>query len=90
MNMWGFTPQVFQHLREYFREFLERNGSSLQSESYIPRAVNQLISTGLAKVKVLHTNASWLGVSYREDRRRVVEGVHRLIQDGQYPERLWA
>ncbi len=29
MNMWGFTPQAFEQLREHFQGFLERNGSDL-------------------------------------------------------------
>jgi NDP-sugar pyrophosphorylase family protein len=90
MNMWGFTPQVFQQLREYFHEFLERNGPDLQSESYIPSAVNELVLSRRARLKVLHTKASWFGVTYCEDRPLVVEGINRLIQDGQYPERLWS
>jgi hypothetical protein len=91
MNMWGFTPQVFQQLREYFHEFLERNRSDLHSESYIPGAVNELVSTGRARVKVLHSKALWFGVTYHEDRPRVVEGINRLVQDGHYyPERLWS
>jgi hypothetical protein len=38
---------------------------------------------------VLHSRDSWFGVTYREDRPRVIESVRRLITDGLYPERLW-
>jgi len=41
-------------------------------------------------VKVLRTNDSWFGVTYREDRPRVVESIRRLITRGDYPEKLWA
>jgi hypothetical protein len=44
---------------------------------------------GQAKVKVLHTGDLWFGVTYREDRPRVVENIRRLIGGGSYPERLW-
>ena len=90
MNMWGFTPGVFPQLRQSFQEFLERYGWDMKSEFYIPSAVNSLVVARKARVKVLRTNASWFGVTYREDRPRVVESVRRLIARGDYPERLWA
>jgi hypothetical protein len=40
-------------------------------------------------VKVLRTQDSWFGVTYREDRPQVVENINRLIRGGAYPERLW-
>jgi hypothetical protein len=49
-----------------------------------------MLVAGQAKVKVLHSNDSWFGVTYREDHAHVVESIRRLIQDGKYPERLWA
>ena len=90
MNMWGFTPQVFGQLREHFQRFLERNVSSVQAESYLPSTVNELVLAGRARVKVLRTNDSWCGVTYREDHPRVVESISRLIADGEYPKRLWS
>jgi NDP-sugar pyrophosphorylase family protein len=89
MNMWGFTPRVFEQLREYFQRFLQLHGSDVLAESYIPSAVNELILAGRARVKVLRTSDSWLGITYREDRLRVVEGIGRLIDEGYYPKRLW-
>jgi len=90
MNLWGFTPDVFPQLRQSFQEFLERYGWDMKSEFYIPSVVNSLVVARKARVKVLRTNASWFGVTYREDRPRVVESIRRLIARGEYPERLWA
>jgi dTDP-glucose pyrophosphorylase len=89
MNMWGFTPQVFGQLREHFQKFLNLDGSNVRSESYLPNTVNELISAGQARVKVLRTNESWVGVTYREDHPRVVQAIRRLIDRGNYPSRLW-
>jgi dTDP-glucose pyrophosphorylase len=89
MNLWGFTPAVFPHLAARFHEFLEKNGRELASEFYIPQAVNELIAAGEARVKVLRTNESWFGVTYSEDRSRVVDSIRELIARGEYPERLW-
>ena len=89
MNMWGFNPRLFAELKQYFVKFLERNGQNEKSEFFIPSAVNELVSSGRAVVKVLPTNDSWFGITYREDHPRVVASIGRLIQDGTYPERLW-
>jgi hypothetical protein len=90
MNMWGFTPALFAHLREQFAGFLKKNGQDEKSEFYIPAAVNALVSAGLARVKVLSTTDSWFGVTYREDRPRVIKNIRALIARGDYPEKLWA
>ena len=90
MNMWGFNPDIFAKLQERFEEFLRLNGSDAKRECYIPNTVNELVLAGQAKVKVLHTNDSWFGVTYREDHPRVVESIVRLVREGHYPERLWA
>lgn len=89
MNMWGFTPHIFGQLGEYFQNFLERSGSDLFSESYLPGAINELVLERQAQVTVLHTKDSWFGITYREDHRLVVERISHLIRDGFYPERLW-
>ena len=89
MNMWGFTPALFPQLSDDFTEFLKKSGQQEKSECYIPTTVNTLVSAGKARCKVLRTTDSWFGVTYREDRPRVVESVRALIKGGQYPEKLW-
>jgi hypothetical protein len=89
MNMWGFTSHIFGHFREHFQRFLRLNDLDIESESYLPSTVNELVLAGQARVKVLRTNDSWAGVTYREDRSRVVQTIRRLIDCGNYPNRLW-
>jgi len=90
MNMWGFNPGLFEHLRRQFVEFLKQQGQQEKSEFYIPLAVNDLVAAKRARVKVLPTSDSWFGVTYREDRPRVSHGIRNLIQRGDYPQKLWA
>lgn len=89
MNYWGFTPRIFAQLKYVFQGFLERSGSDLKAESYVPMAVGELIAKGEARVKVLRSSDPWFGVTYREDRPRVVESIRRLIDAGAYPSSLW-
>jgi len=90
MNIWGFTPQVFEPLQEYFQAFLAEKGEDATSECYLPSAVNQLVSEGRARVRVLRTTDAWFGITNREDRLRVVESIGLLVQNGIYPARLWS
>ena len=89
LNCWGFAPSIFEHLRRQFVAFLESRREDPKAEFFIPAVVNELIRTGQARVRVLPTSASWFGVTYREDRPWVSEGIRALIRAGAYPERLW-
>jgi UTP-glucose-1-phosphate uridylyltransferase len=88
MNMWGFNPGIFDHLRQHFREFLKVRGADEQAEFYIPSVVNSLIGSREKRVDVLPTRSAWFGVTYREDRPLVIEGINQLVRNGEYPERL--
>lgn len=89
MNFWGFTPRIFSQLNEVFDGFLKRSGNELKTESYVPAAVGELITAGQSRVKVLHSADPWFGVTYREDRPRVVDSIRKLVDAGKYPASLW-
>ncbi len=90
MNFWGFTPRIFSQLNEVFDGFLKRSGNELKTESYVPAAVGELITAGQSRVKVLHSADPWFGVTYREDRPRVVDSIRKLVDAGKYPASLWS
>lgn len=90
MNMWGFTPRLFDHLDRVFGEFLTRAGGELKSECFIPLTVGQLVDEGAATCRVLRTDSSWFGVTYREDKEVVQASIADLIARGDYPASLWA
>lgn len=89
MNMWGFTPDYFEHSEKYFIKFLESNIGNHNAEYFIPVMVEHLISNNKADVKVLDTPSQWFGVTYAEDRPQVVSKLKELHQKGIYPEKLW-
>ncbi len=89
LNMWGFTPTLFGHLRRELARFLGEHLHDEKAEFYIPWAVNALVASGRERLKVLRTPDSWFGVTYREDRPRVIESIRELVRRGDYPERLW-
>jgi Nucleotidyl transferase len=88
MNMWGFRPELFTLLKDRFPCWLEKNEGDLKAEWYIPFVVDELVKEGVATVSVLPTESRWFGVTYREDKPKVVEAIARLVEAGVYPERL--
>ena len=89
MNFWGFTPEYFRQTESMFIDFLKANTDSLKAEFYIPTAIDSLVSSGKAKVKVLQSDAKWFGVTYKEDKPLVIEKLAQLIKSGVYPSQLW-
>jgi UTP-glucose-1-phosphate uridylyltransferase len=89
MNFWGFQPGIFPDLRQCFTAFLQKAGNELKSECYIPATVNDLMVAGKARVKMLSSSSPWFGVTYKEDKPRVVESIAKLVANGDYPAKLW-
>ena len=89
MNMWGFTPKLFEYLNQGFSKFLSKHSNELKSEYLIPSVINDLIKKEKEQVKVLKSNASWFGVTYKEDKPYVVSQILKLIDDGFYPSSLF-
>ena len=91
MNMWGFTPDYFEHSEAYFKEFLSdpKNMENLKAEFFIPLMVNKLINEGTSTVKVLDTTSKWFGVTYAADRQSVVDKIQALVNEGVYPNKLF-
>lgn len=89
MNMWGFTPRLFEDLDRIFGEFLGTSGHELKSECFIPLTVGQLIKERKATCRVLRTDSSWFGVTYQEDKAVVQSSIAALVDRGEYPANLW-
>jgi hypothetical protein len=91
MNVWGFTPDYFEHSEAYFKEFLSdpKNMENLKAEFFIPLMVNKLINENTATVKVLDTTSKWFGVTYAADRQSVVDKIQTLVNEGTYPNKLF-
>ncbi len=90
MNLFGFTPDYFSKSEEYFKQFLNDNIGNLKSEYFIALMVNHCIKEGSGEFRVLQCDASWFGVTYKEDRDAVVSKIRTLIDAGEYPSNLWA
>ena len=62
----------------------------LKAEFYLHAAVSNIMARHEAKVRVLPTESTWFGVTYRDDKPRVEAAIRELVQAGKYPAKLWA
>lgn len=90
LNLWGFTPALFDGMEERFAEWFHVHEGQLKAEWYIPFYVDELVKEGQATVDVLPTDSTWFGVTYRDDKPIVVEAIKKLVAAGEYPAKLWA
>lgn len=88
MNCWGFQPALFPALERRLVAFLTEHGRDMKAEFYLPSAVSAMIADGEAAVHVLPTSGKWFGITYREDRPRVVDDLAALVGAGEYPKEL--
>ncbi len=91
MNMWGFTNSILGELKNRFEKFLSEKleANPLKAEFYLPEAVGDILKEGKGRVKVLRTTDKWYGITYKEDKERVVNAIANLTKDGIYPQKLW-
>ena len=90
MNFLLFTPTIFKYLEEKFPVFLDKNRDNLLTAEYlIPDVLQVLIDEHKASAKVISTDASWYGVTYREDTPGVREAIGKLVEKGEYNNNLW-
>jgi hypothetical protein len=88
MNLWGFTPAVMDVLRDGLVEFF-RSPGALGGECLLPTVIRQAVRRGACRVRVLEPGSRWFGMTHPADRPRVEAALRRLVDAGQYPERLW-
>ena len=90
MNMFALKQGLFDRLNRDFPKFLDDNQDNiLKAEFLIPTVISDQIHDGEVSVKVLDTTAVWHGVTYKEDKPRVVAEIKKLVDNGDYPAGLW-
>ncbi len=84
MNLWGFGPEVLDHLQGGFDRF--RAGSpGDEDEYYLPVGVAEAIADGGARVKVSSTRSRWCGMTSADDLIEVKRRLAEMTHAGVYP-----
>lgn len=91
MNFWGFHPDIMEGMMDLFKEQLPEGIAKdpIKYEALLPNNVGDLIHKGLCDVKVLTSNDSWFGVTYQEDKPKVMAKIQSCKDQGLYPFDLW-
>ena len=90
MNFLIFTPEIFKILEEKLDEFLEKNKQDLSSCEYlIPIVLNECLQEKKITTDVIKTDATWYGITYKEDKEKVVSALNDMIKNKIYNNNLW-
>lgn len=90
MNFWGFAPSIFEENGKYLDSFLRGLAEDdIKSECLLPGLVDELIRGGKLQVNMLHTDARWFGMTYKQDLPMVQSEIKKLHDNGTYPEKLF-
>ena len=90
MNMFGFSPNLFKYIEDNFTLFLDENKDNIDKCEYlIPDLLTKLMIEDKISIKVISTKAKWQGVTYKEDKPKVIERIANEIEKGVYGKDLW-
>lgn len=84
MNMWGFTPDIFEFADRDLKKFLSEKIDVPKSEFYLPGIVSNVIENGEKDVTVLVAEDKWYGVTYKEDKAGVCAALAQKVANGEY------
>lgn len=92
MNMWGLTPDFLEILETGFARFFEKEvpADPLKAEYLIPTFIGKLLAEGKMDVKVLRTNDTWYGMTYKEDVMAVRDSFKEMFEKGIYKADLFS
>lgn len=90
MNCWGYPAGMFDLFDRELRVFLDGIESNpLKGEFYLPFMADKLTKEGIADITVLPVSDKWFGVTYAEDKPKVMAALKDLADKGVYAQRLW-
>lgn len=89
MNLFVFSKDIIDYLKEEFPLFLKRNISNLKAEYLIPEEVSRLVNEHKATLGLISTPSKWFGVTYKEDKESVVKALKEYTDKGLYKKGLY-
>lgn len=92
MNMWGLTPAFLDTLEAGFIEFFKKEVpvDPMKAEYLIPTFIGELLAENKMSVKVLRSNDTWYGMTYKEDVVTVKESFEEMLKTEVYKEDLFS
>ena len=90
MNLLLFSNDIFQILGEELLLFLSLNSKNLKEiEFQIPDVLEKCLQKNIKTIDVINTTATWYGMTYKADKKEVVDAIEELTKEGVYQQPLW-
>ena len=87
---WRDIKKISKHIINAFKEELdEKSNSQKMRIANSDKLVNKLVKEKEVSVFVTETDSKWLGITYLEDKEKVVAEINKLIATKKYPLHLW-
>ena len=92
MNMWGLAPAFLETLEAGFADFFKNEvpADPMKAEYLIPTFIGELLAENKMSVKVLRSNDTWYGMTYKEDVVTVKESFEEMLKTEVYKEDLFS
>ena len=92
MNMWGAIPAFLETLEVGFVDFFmnEVPADPMKAEYLMPTFIGELLAENKMSVKVLRSNDTWYGMTYKEDVVTVKASFEEMLKTEVYKEDLFS
>lgn len=90
VNMFAFKNNFFKHLEDYFNNYFKNSDEFiLNNEALLPELIKEKLDNNEIILQNIVSNSTWLGMTYRDDLELLKDNIKKLIEKGEYPEKLW-
>ena len=79
---------MIDYLKKDIKRFFS-NEQTLDSEYYLPDVLTDMINNDICKIKLIPTNSTWKGITYKEDLDEFKNYIQSQVELGVYPEKLY-
>lgn len=88
MNLFCFNQDIIDYIGSNIEQYLSNN-DILTCEYLISDVIFDRIHNNEINVKVVKTDSTWYGVTYKEDLPDLINSINKLIEEGKYPKSLY-
>lgn len=90
VNMFAFKHSFFDYLEEDFKNYFKQDDEViLKSEALLPDVIKNRLLSGEIILKNIVSESTWMGMTYREDLQLLKDNIMKLVEKGEYPNKLW-
>jgi len=89
MNMFIVPPSIFPILEKEFDTFLDTWKDPMKDEYLLPDVISDTVRKGTSVLKCIRSDETWFGVTYPDDKEKVIMSIASKVSEGKYPKDLW-